>query len=215
MLRSRIEPCYAGFPPLRAPGDSQLSAARATLWPDGTELSDAETAPSRIAEAVQSHGPVVFRVLRRAGLAVADAEDASQDVFEIFLRRADAVLPVAERAFLVSTALRVAADRRRSKWRTSVTEPLDLEQSAPDAVSPEGALDLVQARALLDRALDALEQPEREVFILAELEQLTRDEVASVLGLAPGTVASRLRRAREAFEATARRLRLNLVKRSP
>jgi RNA polymerase sigma-70 factor (ECF subfamily) len=178
-------------------------------------LSDTETAPVRIAEAVRRHGPVVFRVLRRAGLAPADAEDASQDVFEIFLRRVASVSSVAERAFLISTALRVAADRRRSKWRTSVSEPLDLEQSSPDAVTPEDALDLVQARALLDRALDALDQSEREVFILAELEQMTRDEVASVLGLAPGTVASRLRRAREAFEAAVRRIRLSMARRSP
>jgi RNA polymerase sigma-70 factor (ECF subfamily) len=45
------------------------------------------------------------------------------------------------------------------------------------------------------------------VFVLFELEGLTMAEIAPLLSLAPGTVASRLRRAREDFRDRARRVR--------
>jgi RNA polymerase sigma-70 factor (ECF subfamily) len=45
------------------------------------------------------------------------------------------------------------------------------------------------------------------VFVLYELEGLSMAEIAGLLELPPGTVASRLRRAREEFHAQARRLR--------
>jgi RNA polymerase sigma-70 factor, ECF subfamily len=46
------------------------------------------------------------------------------------------------------------------------------------------------------------------VFVLFELEEMTGLEIAHVLKLAPGTVASRLRRAREAFHDGVKRLGL-------
>ena len=51
------------------------------------------------------------------------------------------------------------------------------------------------------------------VCILLEIEGMTRDEVASALGLAPGTVASRARLAKKAFKKHwSRSSRLELVK---
>jgi RNA polymerase sigma-70 factor (ECF subfamily) len=47
----------------------------------------------------------------------------------------------------------------------------------------------------------------RAVFVLYELEQLTSAEIAELLQIPPGTVASRLRRARESFESCVARLR--------
>jgi RNA polymerase sigma-70 factor (ECF subfamily) len=155
----------------------------------------ADSKQARVAQVVRRHAGLVWRILRRSGLRPADAEDAIQDVFWILLQRLDAVAPAAEQAFLVTTALRVAADRRRSKWNRAVTEALDPEVAAPDALSPEEAAELRRGRTLIDEALGALDREEREVFVLLELEQMTREQVAVVLGLAPGTVASRMRRA--------------------
>jgi RNA polymerase sigma-70 factor (ECF subfamily) len=174
-----------------------------------------EARPARVTEVVTTHAALVWRILRRAGLSPADVEDATQDVFWILVQRLDEVPPAAEKAFLVTTALRVAADRRRSKWNRAVTEALDPDLVAPDALSPEEASHLLRARALLDEALDALGEDERAVFVLVELEQMTREEVAATLGLPPGTVASRMRRAREAFEAATKRIRLRQPRRPP
>jgi len=161
----------------------------------------------RLRAAVSAHLALVWRVLRRAGLGPADAEDASQDVFWVLAQRISFVPDPAQRSFLVSTALRVASDRRQSKWHRSVSGGLDVEARVSDAPLPDEALDQRRAEALLDEALDALEPPERAVFVLAELEQMTRAEVAQALEIPEGTVASRLRRGREAFELAVRRLR--------
>ncbi|MDX2091773.1 MAG: sigma-70 family RNA polymerase sigma factor [Kofleriaceae bacterium] len=64
------------------------------------------------------------------------------------------------------------------------------------APSPAEVADRQRARAVLDRILDAMDDDLRAVFVLYELEELTMSEIANTLELTPGTVASRLRRAR-------------------
>lgn len=160
----------------------------------------------RLRETVRLHLDLVWRVLRRGGLFPADAEDACQDVFWILAQRYDAVPEPAQRSFLVSTALRVAADRRRSKWHSAVDTGLELDERASLAPLADEQLERSRAARLLDRALATLSDDERAIYILAELEELSRTEVAEVLAIPLGTVASRLRRARENFDAALRRL---------
>lgn len=176
-----------------------LGTGRALVGP----MTPADT---RLREAVRQHLDLVWRVLRRGGLAAADAEDACQDVFWILARRLDPVPDRAQRSFLVSTALRVAADRRRSKWHRAVQ--IGLEQDEHESPTPLADEQLERSRAarLLDRALATLTEDERAIYILAELEQLSRTEVAEALAIPAGTVASRLQRARENFAAALRRL---------
>jgi RNA polymerase sigma-70 factor (ECF subfamily) len=64
-----------------------------------------------------------------------------------------------------------------------------------------------RARAALDSILEKLGDGLRSVFVLHEIEQLTMSEISDALGIAPGTVASRLRRARERFTLLAARFR--------
>jgi RNA polymerase sigma-70 factor (ECF subfamily) len=71
----------------------------------------------------------------------------------------------------------------------------------------EAEVEQRRRRECLDRVLDRLAAEHREVFVLAELEDMTMAEIAAVLRIPPGTVASRLRRAREIFEAEASALR--------
>lgn len=162
---------------------------------------------ARLRAALDRHLNLVWRVLRRSGLRSSDAEDAAQDVFWVLAQRSADVPERAERSFLVATALRVAADRRRSKWQRSMTS-LESDSREETGPLPDEALDLRRAGKLLDQALEALSEADRSVFILAQVEQLTRAEVAETLGIPEGTVASRLRRARETFEASVKRLRL-------
>ena len=58
--------------------------------------------------------------------------------------------------------------------------------------------------------LESLPLDLRTVFVLYELEELTMVEIARALDLPMGTVASRLRRAREAFEELSRRVRRDI-----
>lgn len=182
----------------------ELDESRA--HPSGTP-PDPEHRPSkkgRFETALHRHLDLTFRVLRRTGLCPADAEDAAQDVFLIFARRLSDIEHGAERAFLVSTAVRVAADRRRAKWY-SVALDLDSDARRSEDPLPDEALDRRRAQALLESVLDELPPSERDVFVLAELEELTRSEIAQCLTISEGTVASRLARARERVQGSLKR----------
>lgn len=161
---------------------------------------------SRFEEAVRCHLATIWRVLCRSGVDPTEAEDVAQEVFWVLARRIADVTVGAERAFLIGTAVRMAADRRRAQKRRPAFQELSLEISTDPA--PDELMDLRQAWRILDNIMESFSQEQREVFILVEVEQLSMPEAASVLSIPVGTVASRLRKARELLDAGVRRARL-------
>jgi RNA polymerase sigma-70 factor (ECF subfamily) len=81
-----------------------------------------------------------------------------------------------------------------------------LEERRDSVPGLDELLDQRRARELLDRVLAELDHDLRVIFVLYEIEELTMAEIASVLELPQGTVASRLRRARQEFSARVERL---------
>jgi RNA polymerase sigma-70 factor, ECF subfamily len=157
--------------------------------------------PARVDAFVRQHHAFVWRVLRRSGLLPADADDAAQKVFLIALDRLSDIHTGSERAFLYRTAAHVASKALRSVRRRPDTTALG-ERDEPDhAPLPDALLDQRRARELLDGILGELTDDLRAALILFDLEGLTKQEVAEALGVPPGTVASRVRRAREEVEA--------------
>lgn len=168
----------------------------------------ADAAPAaRLRRMVDEHYAFLWRSLRRLGVPESGVEDAAQQVLFVAARRMEDVRAGAERAFLFGAAVRVASDARRAQRR----RPEDASGAAIDEVpsvapDPEQALGDREARRVLDEVLDALPEDLRVVLVLFELEELTTAETAEMLGIPIGTVASRLRRAREAFEEAAARV---------
>jgi RNA polymerase sigma-70 factor (ECF subfamily) len=70
------------------------------------------------------------------------------------------------------------------------------EAPAPDP-GPLGAVLDAEARRVLDEAVAALPAEQRAVFVLRAVEEMPYAEIAAALGISPGTVMSRLFRARE------------------
>jgi RNA polymerase sigma-70 factor (ECF subfamily) len=121
-----------------------------------------------------------------------------------------------ERAFLFGAAMNVAADSRRSRARArEVHDDEALRLAVDPGSSPEELLARRRARRTLDAVLDAMSIDLRAVFVLVELEELTAPEVASLLDIPIGTVASRLRRARQEFHGIAERMRANGARLGP
>jgi RNA polymerase sigma-70 factor (ECF subfamily) len=159
---------------------------------------------------VDAHLGFVWRSLRRLGLSPADADDAAQRVFLVASRKLSQIEAGKEKAFLFGIATRTARDARRAAGRRpeSPTDELEAVDSSPN---PEELTDRRRARAMLDEVLESMPEEIRTPFVLFELEGLGRDEIAALLEIPSGTVASRVRRGRELFQSEAARLRARLA----
>jgi RNA polymerase sigma-70 factor (ECF subfamily) len=107
----------------------------------------------------------------------------------------------AERRFLFSTATNVAATLRRTRRRHPESTDDDLEAFAASTPGGDELVDERRAHETLERILLAMPVELRLVFVLYEIEELTTPEIAATIGAPIGTIASRLRRARETFQA--------------
>ncbi len=169
---------------------------------------------ARVRRVVREQYAPVWRLLRRMGLPADLAEDGAQQVFVVFARRLQEIVPAAERSFLFATAIRVAADLRKQASRGSrgreVADEAELSAAEAPLASLDTALDERRARRLLDDLLAGLPDELREVLVMCDIEELTMASVAEVLKLPAGTVASRLRRARQVFGERAGALRARL-----
>ncbi len=184
------------------------AAARSPAARDsGVELLGAHQSQDRLTELVAEQFDFVWRNLRRFGVPEADTDDATQDVFMVVSRRIDDIGVGKERAFLVSTALRVASTRRRTRARRPESPEAEIEDRPQDVETPEALTEALQARRTLDVILDGMPDELRAAFVLFELEELTAPQIADLLAIPVGTVASRVRRAREIFRAAAERFR--------
>lgn len=155
---------------------------------------------------IERHVDFVFRSLRRLGVDDASLDDAVQQVWIVLSRKGTAVREGGARALLFAIAIRVAADARRAGRRRRLVGDEDHVAAAEDERPlPDEALDRQRARALLDEVLDELDDDLRAVFVLYELEQVSVPEIATMLGVPVGTASSRLRRAREKFQAAVQR----------
>ncbi len=174
------------------PSEPAPGSARALLPSDPPD-------PQRFDDLVQTEVDFVWRVLRRVGLSQPDADDAAQQVFLVASRRLPELAAGKERSFLYGTALRIAANLRRGLRRRRESPEEELPVVHDERELPDELLERRRARAFLDELLQQLPDELRRVLVLAEIEQLTVAAIAELEQLPPGTAASRLRRAREAF----------------
>ena len=149
-----------------------------------------------------AHVGFVWRVLRTFGVPEAQIEDAVQDVFVVVYRRlGEWQGKAAITTWLFAISRRVASGHRRRAGKP--TEPLgdELVDDRPGGADPFAEMSRSQAAATVFAILEQLDHDKRIVFALVELEQLSVPEVARMLDLNLNTAYSRLRLARQAFEA--------------
>lgn len=145
----------------------------------------------------EGHGA---RLRTMARLILRDADLAEDAVQEALLRcwRQLPKLRDADRfdAWLTRTLIRTASDEaaRRRRFEASV-RPITAERSQSDDLS------VIGIREQLDRGFRRLSVDHRAVVVLHHYSGLTLSEVASVLGVAPGTIRSRYHYAMSALRA--------------
>ena len=150
-------------------------------------------------------GAYVPGLLRRLGVAEREVEDVAQDVFTVVHRRLPAFRGDATvKTWVCGITLRVA----RSHLRLARVRKLFLGEPpvepSREPTQLESAL-LNERMRLLQRALDELPEPQRRVFVLYELEELSIAEIAKLLGRSEKTAYTRLYTAREKVERSLRR----------
>lgn len=130
------------------------------------------------------------------------AEDVVGDTFVAILRnRAPYQGTGPIRAWLYRIAYRqsIAALRKR---RDEPVDPADLADKAPAVPSTESAALAHELAEVVDRAIGALDEPMRAVFVLRDVEELSTREAAEVLGISESAVKMRLARARQSLRVS-------------
>ena len=191
-------------PPRSVSGRGGAAASSAVVTSGAARSAHAD---ARLRAMVGAYFDFIWRSLRRLGVPQCDVDDCTQQVFWVAARKLDDIQAESERAYLFSTAMRVASDARRSRTRRREVNEEDAGEPCDPAPDPEQIADRRRARAMLDEVLDELPMELRVPFVLFELEEMPTAEIAALLEVPAGTVASRLRRGREEFQKIVARRR--------
>jgi RNA polymerase sigma-70 factor (ECF subfamily) len=158
-------------------------------------------------------GPLAYRVARGVLRNTADAEDVAQEALLRAYRSFDRLRDRNRfRAWLVRISFRIALDRLRSAKRREQRDVLWSQPAhQPPAATAEDLAASSEFQLHLDRALAELPEKLRLALLLAAMDGLTIDEIATLLAIPIGTVKSRIFIARKQL-AEKLRCHVNLIK---
>jgi RNA polymerase sigma-70 factor (ECF subfamily) len=156
----------------------------------------------------------IWRSSRRLGIDPGDTDDIVQEVFVVAHRKLAEFEGRAQvKTWLFKILVRVVRHYFRTQQRKpgnrmnpSITNMDELHDQRERG--PAEAAERAEAVRILDRLLARLDSEKREVFVLAEIEQLSSVEIADVLGTNLNTIYSRLRVARQEFEQALARFQM-------
>ena len=160
-------------------------------------------------EVVHQYGDRVFNLVLRMVGSRAEAEDIAQEVFVTVFKSIDSFRSEAK---LSTWLLRIAANhaknrikylaRRReqsNEQRGSDSADLADEGKAPAQShihGPDVLLEAAETENIMQQAIATLEEDQRLLVVLRDVEELSYEEIVEITGLPEGTVKSRLHRAR-------------------
>jgi len=147
----------------------------------------------------------VWASVRRLGVAPGDVDDVVQEAFVVIHSRLHTLeQPESLRSWVYGVVRRTVSTYRRSRRTEDTNDAVlaELDRAREFAQpTPQALTEQADRMGLLWELLLELDEPKREVFVLAEVEELTMPEIASALEIPLNTAYSRLRAARQAFEA--------------
>ncbi len=156
---------------------------------------------------VLPHLDAAYRYARSLTRAAADAEDLVQEAMLRAFRSLAQLRSANAKAWLLTIVRNCHFSQQARRTRHGAPLPEEGDEGDRAQMNDDGgddpeSLSIRDERsAALQRALSALSVEHREVLMMRELEDLTYQEIASVLGVPVGTVMSRLARARTALRA--------------
>jgi RNA polymerase sigma factor (sigma-70 family) len=186
-----------------------VDPAEATRIEDLDDAALVERAQQRDGAAfwliIKRHNQRLYRVARAVLDDDTEAEDIVQETYiHAFAHLSEFRAEARLSTWLTRIALNEAVGRRRRRRPTvdlKVVEDMPAPFS-PHKSDPEEATALAEIRRLLERAVDALPEHFRIVFVMRDVEEMSTEETAVLLGLRPQTVKTRLHRARRLLRET-------------
>jgi RNA polymerase sigma factor (sigma-70 family) len=154
-------------------------------------------------DVVRTHSPRVYRLAYRLTGNAHDAEDLTQDVFVRVFRSLSSYTPGTFEGWLhrITTNLFLDMVRRRARIRFEALADDATDRLAGREPTPAQAYDDTHWDDDVQRALDALAPEFRAAVVLCDIEELSYEEIADVLGIKLGTVRSRIHRGRTQLRA--------------
>lgn len=162
--------------------------------------------PLVLQQLVRDHLEMLLRVGRSWGMSPDFAEDVVQETMLTFIARAaDFDGRSRVRAWLYGIMRKKAASLRRSADREIETDDIDqvvksrfttLGRWGRGPRAPDARADADRVRSWISQCLSGLTERRRHAFVLAEVEDLTTDEICQVLDITPGNLGVLLFRAR-------------------
>ena len=145
---------------------------------------------------MDTYGGLVWSLARRFTESIADAEDASQEIFLEIWKSASRYDPSMgkESTFIATIARRRLIDRLRASNRRPETEEYDESVTVDPQSTEGGAGEVAVDVSIAQRALAKLNSGQREILMLGIVEGLTHSEIATRTGKPLGTVKTQMRR---------------------
>jgi RNA polymerase sigma-70 factor (ECF subfamily) len=184
------------------------AAARAQRLPEasGPRCATAISEIPAFEQIYERYFDFVWSSARRLGASDAAMDDVVQEIFIVIHAKVRTLQkPESLRSWIYGIVRRTVSDHHRARRAREASGVGLVVHYELDQLLPRTPLDLTEQNAqvrLLWSLLEELEHSKREVFILVELEQMTVPEVAEALEIPLNTAYSRLRVARQAFEAS-------------
>jgi RNA polymerase sigma-70 factor (ECF subfamily) len=170
----------------------------------GRQATDSPSALPAFQTIYRQHFDFVWSMARRLGVEPDAMDDLVQEVFIVIHAKLHTLeRPEALRSWIYGIVRRTVSTHRRSRrthaaYSSPTTAAADVASREP---TPFEQTEQHAALELLTRLLGELDEPKRELFALVELEELSVPEAADALEIPLNTAYSRLRAARQAFEA--------------
>ena len=174
-----------------------MGASRKPLEPPSAEQA------AFLERAIEEYGKATYNFAYRLTRNEADARDLTQDAFIRVYRAWRSFVPGT--SFLswvyriVTNLYRDELRRKKGRFQEEIPEdnaPQEFGGERPLAVSPIEDYVEGQLSEPLQRSLEMLSTDQRQVVILADIEEYSYQEIAEIMGCSIGTVRSRLHRAR-------------------
>jgi RNA polymerase sigma-70 factor (ECF subfamily) len=150
----------------------------------------------------------VWRAVANRGVPAAAMDDVVQEVFLVVHRKLDEFEGRSTlRTWLGGIVRRVVADHKKKRGNQATGQEAVEDHPFESGEDPAAELEQRAAAAVVSALLEKLSPPQREVFVLYELEQLTMREIAELTQTNENTVQTRLKSARQAFQRSLERYR--------